>query len=199
MKHLVGLASFALTSLIAAGCTPDDCNSIEPAYAGEATDETWRVMLDARADAEETSDVEVTEPEDGAEFNVGGDVPVIAWDSSLEVAMLPTSPSLPSFPAHRRRHDLFDRVSEAVFPVAHAHQPPITSDLYFVEIDVPDRKCAVAALTTLQSLILADGDWEEVTKGTGEHTLRILSAFVTENRITEGPYAAKPLTFSVTP
>lgn len=178
-----------------AGCV-DDCNAVEPAYAGAATDEVWRVMLDARANAEESTDVEVVVPAAGDEVKQGDDPPAFAWDSTLVAAV-----ELPRFPdarAHRRRaRGLLDDVSALLFPAALAHQPPITSDVYFLEIDVPGRTCPVAALTTLESMIFADDDWDVVTSAPGERTLHLLSAFVTENRVTEGPFTAPPVTFSV--
>lgn len=194
MKRVVFVAFVAVFAF--AGCpAEDDCNAIEPEYAGAATDETWRVMLDARSTAEETTDVEVVVPTDGEEIPQGNDPPSFAWESTLQVSML----ELPHFssPRARPKRGLFDDVAQLVFPVAHAHQPPITSDLYFLEIDVEGRACPVSALTTLESMIFSDTDWDEVTAAPGEKTLNILSAFVTENRITEGPFKAKPVTFSV--
>lgn len=179
-----------------AACAPGDCNSTEPTYAGDANDETWRVMLDARGSADESDDVNITSPAEG-DTVPAGEPATLTWTSELEVAALHGRgmTPLPSF--RRPRPGLFERLGATLLPVAHAHLPPITSDLYFVEVDVPDRACPVAGLTTDESFVFADGDWEAIATGGGERTLRILSAFVTENRVTEGPFLASPVTFTV--
>jgi hypothetical protein len=184
----------ALAAAFAAGCDgAGDCDTVEPVYAGAGTDETWRVMVEARASAKESDEVVVTVPAAGAVVQQGDDPPALAWDSDLEISLNEPASSTTTRP----KPGFFDRLSATVFPVAHAHLPPITSDVYFLEIDVPGRTCPVSALTTLESMIFSDGDWEEVTKEPGERTLRLLSAFVTENRITEGPFQAAPVTFTV--
>ncbi len=193
--------SFAACSVVVVGgasaCVDEgDCNASEPEFAGAATDEVWRVMLDARASADETTDVEILVPAAGDEVKKGDDPPAFTWDSALVASL-----ELPRFNdaqgRKKRQRGLFDELSSVVFPTALAHQPPITSDVYFLEIDVPGRTCPVAAVTTLESMIFATDDWDEVTKEPGERTLNILSAFLTENRVTEGPYTAKPVAFSV--
>lgn len=93
---------------------------------------------------------------------------------------------------------MFDRLAALVLPSAHAHLPPVTSDVYLLEIDVPDR-CPVAGLTTELSFTFSAEDWAEVVAGGGARTARLLSAFVAENNVTEGPFLATPLTFTVAP
>lgn len=196
------LLLIACAGLLLASACETDCNAVEPAYGGEGNDEAWRVLLDGRARAEESSDVEITSP--GADEALAKDEPAtIAWTTTLQVAALSPSlsPSLPpslSTPRSRRPvPGLFDKLSSLVFPVAHAHLPPITSDVYFLEIDVPGRTCPVAAVTTGASFAFSADDWAEVAVEPGERTLRLLGAFLTENRITEGPFQASPVTFTI--
>ncbi len=178
----------------AAGCDPD-CESIEPRYAGEATDETWRALLDGRANATASDDVTITAPVKGGAL--AADEPsAITWTSQLQVAGGEPPRREPSV-SPRRRPGFLDLLSATLFPSAHAHGALITSDLYFVEVDVPDRRCPVAGLTTDESFTFDDDDWAAITDGAGPRTLRIMSAFVTQNRITEGPFLTAPLTFTV--
>ena len=107
-------------------------------------------------------------------------------------------PRLPGTWRHRAP-SLFDRVVDVFLPAARAHEAPITSDVYFLEVDVPGRTCPVAALTTELSFAFDDDGWEAIAAGGGERTARLLSAFLTENNVTEGPFLAAPLTFTVQP
>ncbi len=190
---------FALACVVATaggGCA-EDCDTVEPAYAGEANDEVWRVLVGARADASGGGDAAtITAPEDNAVL-VKGSSPAISWDSPLQVGVLtPFEQRLQH--AHRRRPKaLFERLSDVLIPAAHAHLAPITSDVYFLELDVPGRTCPVALLTTETSATFSDDDWATIVGASGPRTLRLLSAFVTENRLTEGPFLAAPVGFTV--
>jgi len=198
MRVLPGLAACALgfSLVVPTGCDAGDCNAVEPAYGGEGNDEAWRVLLDGRARAEETSDVEITSP--AADEGLAKDEPAtIAWTTTLKVAALSPPMSTPQRSSGRRAPGLFDHLSALVFPVARAHLPPITSDVYFVEIDVPGRTCPVAAVTTGASFAWSADDWAEIAAEPGERTLHLLGAFLTENRITEGPFQASPVTFTI--
>ena len=183
------LTAFAvvLVALIvsAGGGCSEDCSTIEPAYAGDANDEVWRVLIGARDDASSGGDAAtITAPAADA---VVDDVPTVTWDSPLKVGVL-----LPHRAQGRRRAQpaLFERFSALFIPAAHAHLAPITSDVYFVEVDVPGRTCPVSLLTTnTEAAFIAEGG--------GERTIRLMSAFVTQNRITEGPFLASPIAFSI--
>ena len=193
---------FVVVVVIAAGGCEIDCDTVQPSYAGDASDEAWRVMIDARATAIDGGDAStITVPAEGAELSQSDDAPSLSWDAPLQTAALmpSSSSSPPSFLIGRRapRPGLFDALSQIVFPRAHAHLPPITSDLHFLEIDVPGRACPVSGLTTGESFVFGADDWAELTAEPGERTMRMMSAFLTDNRITEGPFTAAPVTFSV--
>ena len=196
MKFSVPLA-VAVVAACSSGCEPD-CATLEPAYAGAASDEAWRVMLDARANAATGGDA--------AAFTVPtADTPLpsttaatFSWTSPLKVAG--TGPLDPQLLLPRRRQPtVMDRLTSLVIPVAQAHLPPITSDLYLLEVDVPGRTCPVAALTTELSFTFPSSDWEDIVAGTAAPTARLLSAFLTENRLTEGAFIAESVTFTVEP
>lgn len=188
-------ATACLLTAVHSGCT-EDCTEVEPAYAGDATDEAWRVMLDGRADA-------ITGDDDAAVFTAPsdeddlGESPTFAWSSGLQVAMAPTSP-LPG--RHRQRRGVqraFDDVAAMILPSARAHLPPVTGAVYLLEVDVPGKTCPVAGFTTELSFAFDDDDWRTVLADGGERTVRMVSAFLTENRITEGPFESAPLALTV--
>ena len=190
-------ASFAAVVVVSASGCAEDCDTIEPAYAGDANDEVWRVFVGARADAASGNDAAtITSPADDAVIATDDNL-VVRWDSPLKVGAL--TPIEQSMSKARRRAPkaLFERVSELFIPVAHAHLAPITSDVYFVEVDVPGRTCPVSVLTTELTTTFGDEDQALIAEGTGQRTIRLMSAFVTQNRITEGPYLAAPVGFTV--
>ena len=197
MKRVSRIVFALTTGLLAshglAGCA-EDCNEVEPAYAGDATDEAWRVMLDARASASAGDDqATFTSPGDDDSLD---ESPTFAWDSPLKVTSSPSfSPSsFTPVPGHRRTRSFVDAVSQALLPMAHAHLPPVTGDVYLLEVDVPGRSCPVAGFTTQTSFTFSADDWSTILGGGGTSTVRLMSAFLAENRITEGPFLAEPLT-----
>jgi len=215
-RDFVAIAVVVAVVVLPAGCAPPDCNTLEPAYAGEASDEVWRELLDARADAVEGGDAAVfTAPAADAVAGPASS-PTFTWDSPLDLAHAGRPSSTTSArdearagalraPRRARPTDVFDRLAAWVLPAAHAHLPPVTDDVYFLEIDVPGR-CPVGALTTGLSFAFDDAGWRNVVDPDGDgvvdagaRTARLLSAFVTENNVTEGPFLATPLAFTVEP
>lgn len=197
----MGRSVFVFAVVVAslgAGCT-EDCTVVEPEYAGEATDEVWSVLVGARADATAGDDAAtITAPATNAVVDAATPL-TVAWDSPLRVAAHLPAPRLPQFPrAAPRASTWTDTLRNLVLPAAHAHLAPITSDVYLVEVDVPGRTCPVGVLTTDVSATFSDEAWAAIVDGdSGARTIRLLSAFVTENRITEGPFSATSVAFSV--
>jgi hypothetical protein len=177
-------SSLVVVVALVSACT-DPCEQ-EPAYGGDGNDEVWRALVDGKDDATESEDgATITAPEAGDTF-APNDAPIeIAWDSPLELAsVLPT----PLFRARERT--LFD----LIVPRAHAHLPPVTSDAYLVEIEVPGRACPLQIVTTDEKHELDDESWSVLR---GELSMQIFSAYLESGRITEGPYKSPAVKFSV--
>lgn len=86
-------------------------------------------------------------------------------------------------------------------PLAKPHLPPVTGDVYLVEIAVPGRDCPVNLLTTDLSWQLDAASWAAITSG-GAKTVavQITSAYLTNGRIMEGegPFQPQaPRTFKI--
>jgi hypothetical protein len=82
---------------------------------------------------------------------------------------------------------------------AKPHLPPVTGDVYFVEIAVPGRRCPVNLITTNLSWQLDATTWAELTAG-GAKTLSVTltSAYLETGLITDGPFRPDaPRTFKV--
>jgi hypothetical protein len=194
----------AVVATCVAGCGSPDCSTVEPSYLGDASDEAWRVLLDQRASAATGGDAPVfTAPAAGSAHRP--DVaPAFSWDSPLRLAsQAPTDTretrQTATASVGRGMLDaVLTTLSGLVVPSAHAHLPPVTGDIYLLEIDVPGRTCPVAALTTADlTVTFADDAWDAIAAGGGERTARLMSAYLVDNRITEGPFVAAPLSFSV--
>jgi hypothetical protein len=154
---------------VPAACGGDD-DPCEPAYGGAATDEAWRAIVDgeSRIVVGDPMAPVFTAPDPGARVAAGGVPPRITWTSPI---------------AHKR---------------ARPHLPPVTDDVYLLGITVPGRVCPLSMLTTGLDWQLTASQWAELTAAGGQMSVRIVSAYLSENRITEGPFSpAGPLLFTV--
>lgn len=192
MRFLISLALFA--SVVA--CAGDDTCADEPAYAGDATDETWVVMKDNEDNAKSGDDAPVfTSPKNNATLSAAT-APKFAWDSTLKVAAW--QPAASTRAARAPARDAWDALVAAVIPAAHAHEPPITSDLYWLQFVLPDQACVASILTTDLEVTPDDDTWKLVAEHKGTPIeVRIISAYVEQNVLTEGPFAGKALTFTI--
>ncbi|MFO0749733.1 MAG: hypothetical protein U1F43_29295 [Myxococcota bacterium] len=173
---LAGLA-LALVSACSDEAEPDpngDCP--EPAYGGKASDEAWRAILDALPTAEVGSPhaVTLTSPTEGAVLSADGGPPTFAWTSPIALDIAPSG-----------------RVPR--------HLPPITDDIYYVQIGVAGEDCAIEALTTELGWTPDAAAWAKLQAAAGKAlTLTVTSAYLQENVVAEGPYQlAAPLHFSL--
>jgi hypothetical protein len=84
-------------------------------------------------------------------------------------------------------------------PTAEAHLAPFTGDLYWVQVQVPGRQCPLEVLTSDLEWQLDEGTWTTLRDAAGKDlTVQVTSAYLVQNRITEGPYQlASPTAFRV--
>lgn len=184
------LMALAAATLTAACPAPVDDPCGDPAYGGVASDEAYLTMVDAfdKVAVNDDQAPSVTLPEDGAVIEKNGDAPTFAWTSPLSASL---GPSWPQPSSRRRSPSLLDGLSSLLLPVAHAHLPPVTGDLYLAEVAVSGRDCPVRGLTTDLDWLLDDASWAALQDADSpDMTLRVVSAFLVENRISEGPFEA---------
>lgn len=176
----------------------DDPSCGEPTYFGDASDEVWRTMVDADHHAVDgdPSAPALVEPDDGAEVSAADDGLRISW----------TSPIAALGPTRRRSapglHDpsWLEAVGALVEGTAWAHLPPVTGDVYWVRLTIPGRACAVEAMTTDLEWTVAGADWDAVKAAKGQTVqIDLTSAYLNENRITEGPYRAPSRSVTIAP
>lgn len=178
------LAALALAPGLGCG-DDDDGGCAEPTFEGTASDEAWRTMVDAddQVTVGDPNGAVITAPtEDAVVPSTDASLP-IEWDSALARAGAPR----PAAPANEAP-GIGESLRGLVEGTAWAHLPPVTGDVYWIRITVPGRACVVEGLTTSTSWDVRGDDWEAVKAATGPVTIDITSAYLTENRITEGPY-----------
>ena len=187
-----------------AGCPPNDTCTEEPAYGGDGNDEVWRTLVDGLPAA--VGDVPdapvVVSPVDGDVLS-GGDPPTLTWTSALKLAdatMTPAraSPLRPQLhPSQPRRRSLLDALTQVLLPAARAHLPPVTSDAYLVQIQIPDG-CRLEVVTTELSHTLDDNGWALLQETAGPTlVMKVFSAYLSNGRITEGPFFSTAVDFRV--
>jgi hypothetical protein len=185
--------ALVLTLAVAAlaGCSGGSCP--DPFYDGKASDEVWRTLLDAesRAKADDAKAVTLFFPSAGEKIP-SANPPTFNWSTPLTAAKT----RLPS-----PRPSLLTQVGGWVYGSAWAHLPPVTGPVHLLRIKVPKRTCPIELVTTRTEWIPSTEAWTQL-KDTGAQTLSldVFSAYLQENRISEGPFhLSKPLTFSVGP
>ncbi|MCP3065648.1 hypothetical protein LXT21_43465 [Myxococcus sp. K38C18041901] len=200
-RSLLWTTSAAALLALTSACGDDEPTGSrcgEPLYGGDATDEAWRALVDARdlakADAQAT---ELSSPQSNARYAFGAAAPTWTWDSSLAQAMPRSTPSSPLDTART----MLATVGEWLLPTAHAHLPPFTGDIYWVQVTVPGRECPVEMLTSNLSWQLDAATWDTLKANAGKDlSVQVLSAYLLQNRIQEGPYLlAQPVTFRIEP
>ncbi len=188
MKAL--LASLSLLAL-AACSAPATCP--EPFYDGKGSDEAWRSMQDgeARATKDDTKAVTLFAPTAGQLFPSASPFK-LTWTTPLTASLQrPT----------RARPSRLSQLKDFLYGSAWAHLPPVTGPLHLLRISDGTNACPIEVATTRLEWTPNEAAWTKLKEKAGKTlTLDVYSAYLLENRISEGPFhLTKPLTFTVTP
>lgn len=197
---LTALTALGAVAALAGGCPSDPCASEEPAYGGLGNDEVWLTLRERKADAAAGDDAPTIVAPAASAVLPAAEVPTFEWQSPLKIALAPHAPT-PLF----RRHapSLLQRAvagaSHALIPVARAHLAPVSSDVYLVDLLVPGRACPVSIVTSELSHELDSGTWSLLREGGAgsEITMQLTSAYLSSGNITEGPYQAADVAFTI--
>ena len=190
----VPAVAVVLALVAAAGCPANDPCVREPSYGGAANDEVWLTLKDAKANAQHDGDfATVTSPATDAALPADN-APTFTWQSPLKIAVGATTPQ----PLYRWHPSPFDELRELVIPRANAHLAPVSSDAYLADILVPGRACPVSIVTTELSHVLDEASWDIVKAAAGQPlTLQLTSAYLANGRVSEGPFQADDVAFTV--
>lgn len=191
---LCSTAAVALLGLTAChGDDPETADCGEPLYAGGATDEAWRTLVDAQSRPEDSSRaVTLVSPESGQTYAPNATAPLWRWTSPLRASLQRPGRATPLREASPReaKRSVLAWLGNLVLPSAEAHLPPYTGDLYWVKVYATGRQCPLAQLLTSElQWQLDDGSWRTLRDSAGAaFTVQVTSAYLVQNRITEGPY-----------
>ncbi len=200
LKTFLPWSTAAVALLALSACSDDDAPQAtacdEPLYAGGATDEAWRTLEDARNQPVDSSRaVTLVSPEPGQSYFTDQSAPLWRWTSPLRASLERpgrTSPRLPMREVRPResKRSVLAWLGNLVLPTADAHLPPYTGDLYWVKVYAAGRECPLAqVLTSELQWQLDDGSWQTVKDAAGKGlSVQVVSAYLVQNRITEGPY-----------
>ncbi|HSP81891.1 MAG TPA: hypothetical protein VLQ93_25445 [Myxococcaceae bacterium] len=186
--------------LATTACEPEPSECGEPLYGGDATDEAWRAMVDVKGrPADSSRAVTLLAPSEGTRYPADAAPPIVEWSSPLSASLQRPERGTPSLEAPPRPERTWASwLGELLLPSAHAHLPPYTGDLYWVEISAPGSACPVAQVLTSELVWRVEPlTWNALAEHAGKTlTLQVTSAYLAQNRVTEGPYRlATPLTF----
>jgi len=192
----LSIACVAALSLATSACdSSSECG--EPLYAGKASDEAWRALVDVKQrPANSSMAVNLVSPTEGELYATDAAPPRWEWTSPLRASLdRPRPGMLAASPRSSRSFTAW--LGELLVPTAHAHLPPFTGDIYWVEVSTAGGKCPVAqVLTPDLSWQLDANTWAQLAKSGQSFSIQVTSAYLQENRVTEGPYTlATPRTF----
>ena len=192
--HPLRLTCVAALALATSACQPPQTATAcpEPLYGGKATDEAWLGMVDARARPLDTSgSVLLVSPAEGQTYAANAPPPTWTWAIPEASRLAPAIPA--AAPAPRGRSALA-WLGELLLPSAHAHLPPYTGELYWVEVSTPGAQCPVAQMLTSElSWPLDTASWAKLGEHAGESLqVQVTRAYLVQNAVTEGPYRLEP-------
>jgi hypothetical protein len=191
-RKLLWTSLSAALLALAPGCDNEDpapeCG--EPLYGGDATDEAWRTLVDAKdQQANSSQAVTLTSPTQGQTYSTTDAPPTFQWTSPL--ASFVPGPGPEGAPARPREsgRSLLAWLGNLVLPSAEAHLPPFTGDIYWVQVTVPGRACPVEMLTSHLEWPLDAATWDTLRGAVDQDlSIQVTSAYLVQNRLREGPY-----------
>jgi hypothetical protein len=186
------------TAALWPGCAHED--DVAPGLAdvlfeGSASDEAWLAIDEAP----------VTEDPAGASWTFtptrwsrAGTAPTFTWSSSLSGVRHRRAPhGLPpdgdASPGIRLARG-FDAL---LVPVAHAHLPPITGQVYRLIFTIPGEGAPLRVLTTDPSFTPGAAALTSLNRATGPVALELVHTYLVGNRVMEGPYRLPPIALTV--
>lgn len=180
----------ALSVLCGLGACSNKCP--EPVYEGKASDEAYLSVLDAesRAQVDPSKAAVFSAPTVGQHF-ASAEPPTLRWSSALMARRAPPPLQQPTQP----RPGAFDWL----YASAWAHLAPVNGAIYWLRFSLNGEQCpALAVLTTRTEYTATIAAWAPLAG----HSVSLtgLSAYLVENRITEGPFTpAESVSFTVDP
>jgi hypothetical protein len=172
--------------MLSAGCAEDDGierndSPADVVYENNGTDEAWITLAEAGWDPVTANALTLTAP---SAIRRDGEAPTFTWSQALASRVTRSAPES-SFAW--RFEDLF--ISRAK-----AHLPPVTGDIYRVDIEAGDK--VIRVLTGATSYTPDEEAWATI-KQASRVRVSLTYAYFLNGRITTGPFVAPIYSISV--
>ena len=105
--------------------------------------------------------------------------------------------TLPAEPHDERPVEHFARgLAEFLHPVAHAHLPPVSGDVYRLVFTIPGDAAPLRIFTTDPSYTPAGSAFTKLAATTGPISLELVRTYLMDNRVMEGPFRLPTITIT---
>jgi hypothetical protein len=164
-------------------------------YEAGATDEAWLTIGDATPMMNDSPAPQLTAPT-GA-ISRTAPAPTFTWTPGIVGSSMSTDAGV-TIGALEPRATPFARVMRELFPVAHAHDPPVTGSMFRLVFDLGAGVTPLRVLTGATSYSPDVAAWARVLAGPSTVPLTITSAYLNTGRIEQGPYVrSTPTTLTI--
>lgn len=176
-----------LVIVLSSACASDPTAPSDVIYEAGATDEAWSTIDAVAPTVDDALAPRLTGPT--SPLARGGAAPTFWWTGGAvgdgSATRAPT------------REPWQRVVQRELFPVAHAHEPPVTGAMYRLVIDVPGA-APIRVLTGATSYVPSADAWARIHAATAPIEVELLGAYLQTGRLQEGPYvAAMPMTIEL--
>ncbi len=191
-RKLLSTSLSAALLALAPACDNDEPESEcgEPLYGGDATDEAWRTLVDAKGQPANSSQaVTLESPAAGQTYSSTDAPPTWRWTSPLASLVPGAGPEGAPLRPRDSGRSMLAWLGNLILPSAEAHLPPFTGDIYWVQVTVPGRECPVELLTSNLEWQLDAATWDTLRGAVDQDlSIQVTSAYLVQNRLREGPY-----------
>lgn len=178
-----------------AACDDEEIGPDGVIYEGGATDEALDALTAAQTKNDPAKALAFEEPTEGQV--VDSDSPfTFIWAEAGASASISPRDFLPK----AREVDPMDRALGVLLkntPVAHAHGDPISGAAYYLVFSSASDKNIVEVFTTSTDYSPGPDQWAKLKGVEGSVSVRLTWAQFESNRVTEGPWEGKAVSFTI--
>jgi len=188
-RGVVGILLALSVVLACASPPPGSSAPSDVVYEAGGTDDAWITIDGAMAMVSDALAPQLTSPT--AAISRSGSAPTFVWTAGIV-----GGPTASDGGTTIGLAPLRSRVLHELFPVAHAHLPPVTGAMFGLTFDLGSGVTPLRVLTGATSYTPFGISWQRLSTATSPVTLRITGTYLNTGRIEQGPYVrSAPATF----
>lgn len=198
VRQLLPLIALGLVIATASlGCgddAPPEPNLDDVLFEGLASDEAWLAVAEASLTPDPAGAGWLFAP---TTFTRSGTPPTFTWTAAPPGVHAPAhSPLHDPRRAEEPRESFARGLRELLHPVAHAHLPPVTGDVYRLVFTVPGAATPLRVLTTDSTFTPGGAAFTKLASATGPISLDFVHAYLMSGHVMEGPFSLPPITIT---